>query len=238
MNEATPPSLAPSLALSLAPSLALSLAPSLAPSLALEAVPASPLFRRLASVRGIASDLRYAGSANFAGRVLYAGLDCAWLRCEAAAGLQAAARWLARTGAQSPQAGPRWTLTVLDALRPQRVQEAIWRDVAGTGQALYFAEPVRGSIHSFGMAVDVTLVDADGAEADMGGGFDEMTLRSHPALHAEHLAQGVLRPEHVARRELLAAAMAAGGFAGIATEWWHFDHGDRQQVRGRFPRVL
>jgi D-alanyl-D-alanine dipeptidase len=31
--------------------------------------------------------------------------------------------------------------------------------------------------------------------------------------------------------------MAAGGFAGIPTEWWHFDHGDRQRVRREFPRV-
>ena len=29
-------------------------------------------------------DLRYATADNFAGRVLYSGLDCAWLRAEAA----------------------------------------------------------------------------------------------------------------------------------------------------------
>ena len=42
------------------------------------------------------------------------------------------------------------------------------------------------------MAVDVTLVGPEGREADMGSGFDEMTPRSHPALHEEHLASGVL----------------------------------------------
>ena len=128
-------------------------------------------------------------------------------------------------------------LLVLDALRPQRVQEAIWRDVAGTPMAPYFADPVIGSIHSHGMAVDVTLVDAGGREADMGSGYDEMTPASHPALHDEHLARGVLSPAQVAERGWLHDAMAQGGFAGIDTEWWHFDHGDRDAVRRALPRV-
>ena len=188
-------------------------------------------FRRLASLRGVAHDLRYASSNNFAGRVLYRGLDCAWLRREAAAGLEAAAAWLA-------QARPGFGLLVLDALRPQRVQEAIWAEVAGTPAQAYFAEPGRGSIHSFGMAVDVTLINADGQESDMGSGYDEMSLLSHPMLDAEHLALGVLSAAQLTERGWLHAAMARGGFRAIATEWWHFDHGDRDAVRRDWPRVL
>jgi zinc D-Ala-D-Ala dipeptidase len=195
-----------------------------------EAIAVDTRFRRLDTLRGVSHDLRYAGSNNFAGRVLYPGIDCAWLRCEAAGGLEAAAAWLA-------SARPGWRLLVLDALRPQRVQEAIWREVAGTDAALYFAEPVRGSIHSFGMAVDVTLLAPDGREIDMGSGYDEMTLRSHPALHAEHLASGVLSAAQVAERGWLHAAMVRGGFSGIPTEWWHFDFGDREAVRRDLPRV-
>ncbi len=197
---------------------------------AVEAIPGHPDFRPLAGVRGVEHELRYASTDNFAGRVLYRGFDCAWLRAEAAAGLEAAAAWLQARH-------PGWRLRVLDALRPQRVQQAIWADVVGTPMAMYFADPARGSIHSFGMAVDITLLDPDGREVDMGSGFDEMSLASHPALHAEHLASGVLTPGHVALRERLAAAMAAGGFAGIPTEWWHFDHGDRDAVRRTLPRV-
>jgi len=176
-------------------------------------------------------ELRYASTNNFAGRVLYDGIDCAWLRREAADGLEAAAAWLAaaRSG---------WRLLVLDALRPQRVQEAIWKDVAGTPSALYFAEPVRGSIHSFGMAVDVTLLGPDGTESDMGSGYDEMALTSHPAMDAEHLALGVLTAAQVTERGWLRAAMFRGGFVGIATEWWHFDFGDHDAVRRDLPRVF
>lgn len=196
-----------------------------------EDIAAHPDYRHLGTLVGVAHDLRYAGANNFAGRNLYGRLDCAWLRHEAAAGLEAAARWLA-------QARPGWRLLVLDALRPQRVQESIWLDVAGTPAQEYFANPERGSIHSYGMAVDVTLLGPDGREADMGSGFDEMSRRSHPALHAELLAAGVLTPAQVADRDTLAAALRAGGFAGIANEWWHFDHGDRERVRRELPRIL
>ena len=195
-----------------------------------EDIAADPAFRRLSSLRGVPLDLRYVGSNNFAGRSLYGQLDCAWLRREAAAGLEAAADWL-----QAQRPG--WRLLVLDALRPQRVQEAIWVDVAGTPAQEYFANPQRGSIHSYGMAVDVTLLLPGGQEADMGSGFDEMTLASHPSLHARHLASGVLTAAHVAARECLLAAMQHGGYAGIPNEWWHFDHGDRDQVRRTLPRI-
>ncbi len=201
------------------------------PGVPVEALAGHPDFVRLASVPGVRVDLRYAGSNNFAGRTLYGGMDCGWLRREAADGLAQAAAFLR-------EQQPGLALLVLDALRPQRVQEAIWADVVGKPEAAYFAEPVRGSIHSFGMAVDVTLLGADGRELDMGSGFDEMSLRSHPELHEAHLAAGVLRPEHVQRRQWLRQAMAAGGFAGIPTEWWHFDHGQRARVRRELPRVV
>ncbi len=202
--------------------------------LKIEDIASHASFRRLDAIAGIAIDLRYAGSNNFDGRVLYRGIDCAWLRVEAARGLETAAAWLA---AHHP--GQR--LLVLDALRPQRVQEAIWRDVKGTPAARYFADPARGSIHSYGMAIDVTLIDATfdttGRELDMGSAFDEMSVRSHPALEAEQLDAGSITREHIAAREVLRRAMRAGGFAGIPTEWWHFNHGDPQRVRREFVRV-
>ena len=195
-----------------------------------EDIAGDPDFVHLPGLRGVHLDLRYVGSDNFAGRSLYGTMDCAWLRREAALGLQAAARWLAARR-------PGWTIRVLDALRPQRVQEAIWKDVEGTPMQHYFAHPGRVSIHSYGMAVDVTLLDPDGTEADMGSGFDEMSPASHPALHDQHLASGLLTPVHVRLRLWLADAMAHGGFEGLPNEWWHFDHGDRDRVRRELPRI-
>ena len=196
-----------------------------------EAIASHPDFVPLASIAGIAVDLRYAGRDNFTGRVLYRGIDCAWIRHEAAAGLRAA---VARLAALRPG----WRLLVLDALRPQRVQQAIWDEFAGGGLEQYFAHPERGSIHSWGLAVDATLLDDRGRELDMGSAFDAMTPLSHPEMEAEHRARGLLRDDQLSARRVLREAMTAGGFAGIGNEWWHFDHGDRAHTRQHLPRVL
>jgi D-alanyl-D-alanine dipeptidase len=88
------------------------------------------------------------------------------------------------------------------------------------------------------MAVDITILDENGQELDMGTGFDDMTDLSHPALEEGFLAAGTLTQAQVENRRLLRAAMNQAGFVGINTEWWHFDCGDRDLVRRTLRRVL
>jgi D-alanyl-D-alanine dipeptidase len=195
-----------------------------------EEIATHPDFRRLSSIDGVWVDLRYVGPRNFVGRDLYGELDCAWLHRLAAEGL-------ARAAAELASLAPGHHLLVLDALRPHRVQVELWEFLDGTGLRQYVADPARGSIHSFGMALDVTIVNEAGDELDMGSGFDEMDELSHPKLEAEHLASGALTPAQVANRELLRRVMKAGGFNGIDNEWWHFDMLDRSHVRQTFVRV-
>lgn len=187
-------------------------------------------FRHLATLRDIAVDLRYAGVDNFVGRDLYGSLDCAWLHHLAATGLESAAALLAREA-------PGHRLLVLDALRPHRVQIELWDYLEGTDLRQYVADPALGSIHSFGMALDVTLLGPDGRELDMGTGYDEMRELSHPRLDAHHLATGELTPQQHRNRELLRAVLVGNGFQGIDNEWWHFDMLDRRHVRQTFTRV-
>jgi D-alanyl-D-alanine dipeptidase len=196
-----------------------------------EAVPDSGQFRHLSEVDGILVDLRYATPGNFVGRNLYSPLDCAWLHRDAAAALELSVAWLAARQ-------PACRLLVLDALRPQRVQQQLWDALQGTELLGYIAEPARGSIHSFGMALDVTIVGADGRELDMGTGFDDLSERSHPALEKALLARGDISGAHVANRRLLRGAMLQAGWVGINSEWWHFDCGDRALVRQTYTRVL
>ena len=191
-----------------------------------------PQFIRLASIADVRVDLRYASANNFVGRPVYLDLDCAWLRAEAADGLALATQWLS---AHHPQ----WQLCVLDALRPQRIQEALWATLADTPLQMYLAEPERGSIHSFGMAVDVTLLDrATGEELDMGTGFDEMDEVSHPEFEERFVTSKRLSTTHITHRLALRNAMEQAGFQSIDTEWWHFDFGNRDEVRATLPRVL
>ncbi len=195
-----------------------------------EDIASHPDFRPLAALPEVAVDLRYASARNFVGRDLYGSLDCAWLHRLAAEGLQQAAARLAA-------AAPGHRLLVLDAVRPHRVQVELWDFLDGTELRQYVADPAIGSIHSFGMALDVTLIDAAGHELDMGTGYDAMVPLSHPRLEAQHLASGALSPRQVQHRELLRGVLLASGFQGISNEWWHFDMGDRQQVRREFTRV-
>jgi zinc D-Ala-D-Ala dipeptidase len=205
----------------------------MSPSIPCERIPTHPDFRALANVADLRVDLRYATALNFMGRDMYSPLDCAWAHREAVDGLMQAMAWLAR---QRPRGGAH--LCVLDALRPQRVQELMWAALQGTPLTEYLAPPERGSIHSFGMAIDATLIDADGQEFDMGTSFDDMTELSHPALEAAFLRAGALDDEQLNNRHLLREAMRRGGFHGIDTEWWHFDCGDRAVVRATYVRVL
>lgn len=188
-------------------------------------------FRRLDTIQGIAVDLRYATPDNFVGRDLYSPLDCGFLHKDAAAALERAVAWLA-------ERRPDYTFLVLDALRPQRVQEQLWQALQGTDLLGYIADPARGSIHSFGMALDVTLLDAQGRELDMGTGFDDLSERSHPAKEALLLARGELGVQHIENRRWLRGAMFQAGFVGINSEWWHFDCGDRLLVRRDYTRIL
>lgn len=188
-------------------------------------------FRCVRGMAGVAVDLRYASSRNLLGQDLYSPHDCAWLHIEAAAALERAAAGLITRH-------PELRLCVLDAARPHRVQERFWAHVQGTPMQRYFADPARRSIHSFGMAVDVTLLDAQGRELDMGTGFDDTTEMSHPALEDQFRAEGRLQPEHLTHRAILRHAMQHGGWQGIATEWWHFDCGNRETVRAAYRLII
>ena len=194
-------------------------------------VPGHPDFRSLRDIPGVRHELRYGSADNFAGRDLYSPYDCAWLHREGADALERSRDALAKSHLHL-------SLLVLDALRPQRVQERLWAQLEGTGLQIYLANPQRGSIHSFGMAVDVTLCDARGRELDMATPFDDLTERSHPVLEEALLAKGEIARAGVENRRILRAAMAAGGWQGISREWWHFDAGDRERIRATFTRVL
>jgi D-alanyl-D-alanine dipeptidase len=200
-------------------------------TLSIEHVPGHPDFRALSSIGGIGIDLRYASANNLVGSDLYAPFDCSWLHREGAERLEQAVAHLAKQRQDLK-------LVVLDAVRPQRVQQRLWDRLEGTDLRMYFADPARGSIHSFGMAVDITLADRDGNELDMGTPFDDLTELSHPQREAAWLASGALTRAQLDNRMLLRDVMDRAGWQGISTEWWHFDGGDRERIRAEFARVL
>jgi serine beta-lactamase-like protein LACTB len=108
-------------------------------------------------------------------------------------------------------------IQVFDAYRPWWVTKVFW-DAAPRHLKLFVADPMRGSRHNRGCAVDVTLYDlGTGAPIEMPSGYDEFTARAYPDYPG-----GTSRQRYF--RELLRRAMEDEGFDVYEHEWWHFDH--------------
>ena len=172
-----------------------------------------PLILITEPTHGVEIDLIYASSNNFTGQVIYESALC-FLHPQAEAGLRkaiAAAR------------GMGFQLKIFDAFRPQEAQEALW---AVAPNPAYIADPAKGSNHTRGVAVDLTLVGADGQALDMGTPVDTMSTASHH-FHAAHPVEIQLN------RMKLLTIMLEAGFVHHPNEWWHYQLPDAKQ----FPLI-
>lgn len=151
---------------------------------------------------GVLVDMVYAGPANFTGEAVYETDRC-WLHRDAEPLLGRAANLAALAGLR---------LKLLDAYRSPQAHERLCKYIS---DPRYIADPKRGSNHSRGVAVDVTLVDAAGLELEMGTAFDTMEERSH------HFHPGIPPASH-RNRLLLLAIMTQAGFTMLEEEWWHY----------------
>lgn len=87
-----------------------------------------------------------------------------------------------------------------------------------------YVSPPEIAPHSAGAAVDLTLVDADGTELDMGTAVNDSPEESAGACYTA--APGISTRAR-ANRELLGTALTAAGLVNYPTEWWHWSYGDR-----------
>jgi len=147
-------------------------------------------------------DIRYATADNFTKSKIY---DCprCLLRPEAAKALVKAHKALQKKGLG---------LKMFDCYRPRPYQQRLWDKVPNPD---YVTPPAKGSMHSRGAAVDLTIVDEKGNELDMGTPYDFFGKEAHT--DNMNLPAPVL-----ANRRLLRETLEAVGFKGIRTEWWHF----------------
>jgi zinc D-Ala-D-Ala dipeptidase len=144
---------------------------------------------------------------------------------------------------------PGWQIQVFDAYRPVPVQQfmvdyTLGQVLAARGQLTPTPEqqesalaqvyqfwakpnwdPLMPPPHSTGAALDITLIDDQGREVDMGCPIDELSPRSHPD-HFVGLADPVAEKAD-RHRQLLNFCMRQAGFQRHYHEWWHFSWGDQ-----------
>jgi D-alanyl-D-alanine dipeptidase len=87
-----------------------------------------------------------------------------------------------------------------------------------------FVSPVDVAPHVAGAAVDLTLVDACGAELDLGTAIDATPEQSEGRCY---FAATDISPAARVHRDLLAVVLGTAGFVNYSTEWWHWSYGDR-----------
>ena len=144
----------------------------------------------------------YATTDNFTGTPVYGRAGC-YLHEDAA---DALAKAIALAG----ELGLR--LKIYDAFRPSEAQWLLWDH---TPDPDFLADPHRGSPHSRGVAVDVTLIEPSGRELDMGSKVDQAGALAGHACTA--IVAGAQR-----NRLILLGLMAAAGWDHYLKEWWHY----------------
>lgn len=148
-------------------------------------------------------DLKYAGTDNFTGQVVY-DFSTAYLRYGTVRKLAAVQEDLRQLGLG---------LKIWDGFRPVSAQYKLWEICPDTR---YVSNPQLGfSSHSRGNTVDVTMVDEDGREVEMPTAFDDFSKKADREYSdcTQEAADNAL---------ILEALMEKHGFSGYKNEWWHF----------------
>ncbi|MCX7882196.1 MAG: hypothetical protein N2314_03115 [Brevinematales bacterium] len=171
--------------------------------------------------------LIYSTTNNFLDKDVYGELEKAYLVPEAAERLIRAQHLLG-------EKKPGYRLVVYDATRPVSLQKKMWDMAKDTPKARYVANPQKGSLHSYGVAVDGTVVDEKGYELDMGTPVDYFGELAEPRYESRFLTEGKLTPHQVSNRLLLREVMRQAGFQDIVVEWWHFQLCGREEAKKRF----
>jgi zinc D-Ala-D-Ala dipeptidase len=172
-------------------------------------------------------DLRYGTPDNFVYANMYGEFRRAYLHAVAAAKFREALRLLHETK-------PGWRFIIFDALRPRSVQRVLWQMVVGKPEQTYVADPDKGSMHNYGMALDLSLLDSHAVELDMGTPFDDFCELAQPRHEERFVAEGMLSREQVANRHFLRDLMEKAGFIQLPHEWWHFNALAQDEIKASY----
>lgn len=174
--------------------------------------------------------LAYSQPDNVLGHDIYGDLQKAYMQVDVAKKLSHAQDIL-------NEKKPGYKLIIYDSVRPLSVQKKMWDLVKGTDKQIYVANPKFGSIHNYGSAIDLSILNDKGLLLDMGTPFDFFGKLAQPRYEQHFLKEGRLQKHHIKNRQLLREVMKAAGFKGINVEWWHFNSVSRAEAKRRYSII-
>lgn len=180
----------------------------------------------------IAVDLRYSTCDNFLCMDVYGDFNTCYMQPDVAEKLKQAQQHLKLKF-------PYYSLVVYDAVRPRSVQRIMWDtvDIPLSERGKFLSSPVGGSLHNFGAAIDISIIDENGYTLDMGTPYDYFGELAYPREEERLLLEGKLTHRQVLNREVLRTVMQQAGFWGISTEWWHFNSCSRGRAYEKYAII-
>lgn len=167
---------------------------------------------------------------NYFQENFYGGLNKCYLRKEVAVKLSQAQKLLKTNY-------PELSLQTLDCARPRSVSEKMYQKMKVTKYEKYVANPKTGSMHNYGIAVDITIVDSTGKELDMGfSPFRKGNMEIYWQFAKMKLGKKRTKQQK-ANLQLLSNTMINSGFIPLSHEWWHFDGMPKDQARKMFKII-
>jgi D-alanyl-D-alanine dipeptidase len=173
----------------------------------------------------------YASFDNFTGHNLYCDIQRAFLHKDAMKKLKWAAAFLKKKE-------PSYKFILFDAARPRHAQEMLRAAVRGTPWQHFVSTPAKGSIHAYGMAVDIGLLNERGELVDVGLPYDSFAFYAGKSGEKQALEQGLLTKAQIENREFLRSIMGQSGWISLSSEWWHFNAAPGDTIRAKYIQPM
>jgi D-alanyl-D-alanine dipeptidase len=157
----------------------------------------------------ICIDLIFASNRNFTGKQIYER-DICLLQQGTMKKLKQAQALFRKDG---------YSIKIYDAYRPYSVTVKIAPFVTSS---MYLADPLTGSIHNRGAAIDMTVVNAKGIELEMPSPIHTLDARSSRA-------NLNMTPEARRNLDYVERIMTQSGFIPYVHEWWHYSDASSNQ---------